>query len=127
MNKNNRGFSLIEITAVIVIIGIIMSVFSWKIISAKSHTKDYLAVEKACVVNIAKQTFYNEFGDLAITQYQSNNTDGSRFDLIKRYLPYTEEHLTLERFMPKGYLLQMNNIASKTTVVRQSDNSIIHY
>jgi prepilin-type N-terminal cleavage/methylation domain-containing protein len=104
-----QGFTLTETLITIVLLGIlavgVMQVFA----GTRAAALERDAVEKAHILNTAKQTYKLRKGAVGFA-----GTDEQKYALLQPYIPMAPS--TLSAFAPQGYSYGMGNINAQVTI-----------
>lgn len=116
----NRGFSLVEVLIVTVIIGVIVFLAIPNIVQVRKDSEDNLARSRAEALNVAAAAFYQARGvQAAAANWQAAGGDEGRYALLSPYLAFAPA--TLAAYMPAGYSASLHAsdpLRNKATVSR---------
>jgi len=124
---DNRGFSMIEVIAALSIVMIVISCVIWNFPHIKKLGNTHLVIHRAAMLSTAKEAFLREQWPAALKNFKDSPTDEAKFDLIKRYLPYTNEATRLKQYTPKGFRYELGPLGSKVAIFDGSTSEPILY
>ncbi len=102
ISRSRAAFSLVELLAVVSIIGLITFLAFPKVTQMRSDGERNLAIARAEALNMAMANLVQVRGRLTANQdWTTGANDTGRYDLVKPYLGFAESSLTL--YMPSGY------------------------
>ena len=96
-----RGFSLIELLIVLVILGVVMFLAIPNIVQVRSDSEDNLARSRAEALNVAAAAYFQAIGNQAAATAWGASGNDARYLLVAPYLAFAPA--SLSSYMPSGY------------------------
>jgi prepilin-type N-terminal cleavage/methylation domain-containing protein len=96
-----RGFSLVELLIVLVILGVVVFLAIPNIVQVRSDSEDNLARSRAEALNMAAAAYFQAVGNQAATTAWSAAGNDARYALVSPYLAFAQS--SLSSFIPNGY------------------------
>lgn len=118
--NRSRGFSLVELLIVLVILGVIMFLAIPNIVQVRSDSEDNLARSRAEALNVAAAAYFQAVGTQAAISAWSSAGNDARYALLSPYLAFAPE--SLSSYMPSGYTVTLSSdpLRQKATLARGS-------
>lgn len=114
------AFSLVEMLAVITIIGIVVFLAVPNLVQIKSDAEDSHAEARVQALNMAMAAYLNSKGPAAAAEWETAANDGGRYDLVKSHLAFSSADLAT--YLP-GYtvtfpdnIMALEEVTSTKTV-----------
>lgn len=99
----NKGFSLLELLVVIVVLGVVLYFAFPNIVQMRSDSEDSLARARAEMLNLAVAAYFQSVGDRATAKanWSAAGSDEARYtSLLKPYIAFPTA--SLSAFMPSS-------------------------
>lgn len=101
-----RAFSLVEILAATVLLGILAFIAIPNIVKMKEDAEVKLAISRAEAINLSMASFLQAQGrSAAITAWSAESDDAGRYGLIKPYIAFAPNAFT--DYMPGSYQIAL--------------------
>lgn len=115
-----RGFSLVELLIVLVILGVVMFLAIPNIVQVRSDSEDNLARSRAEALNVAAAAYFQAVGTQAASSAWSGAGNDARYALLSPYLAFAPA--SLSSYMPSGYSVTLSSdpLRQKATLTRGS-------
>lgn len=115
-----RGFSLVELLIVLVILSVVMFLAIPNIVQVRSDSEDNLARSRSEALNMAAAAYFQAVGNQAATAAWSAAGNDARYTLVSSYLAFAPS--TLSSYMPGGYSATFSGdpLRQKATLKRGS-------
>lgn len=115
-----RGFSLVELLIVLVILGVVMFLAIPNIVQVRSDSEDNLARSRAEALNVAAAAYFQAVGTQAASSAWSSAGNDARYALLSPYLAFAPA--SLSSYMPSGYSVTLSSdpLRQKATLTRGS-------
>lgn len=119
-NKQQSGFSLVEVLTATVLLGILAFIAIPNIIQIKEDAEVDLAIARAEAVNMAMASYINAQGrSAADTAWDATSTADQRYALIKPYLAFAPD--AFDDYMPGSYAVTLPSDISTLSKVALAD------
>lgn len=99
--RRSNGFSLVEMLAVIAIIGIVIFLAIPNLLQIKSDGEQNLAISRAESLNMGMASFIQAQGQGAAETAWSGASTNGRYTLVKPYVAFAPT--AMSNYMPGGY------------------------
>jgi len=118
--NRRRGFSLVELLVVLVVLGVVMFLAIPNIVQVRSDSEDNLARSRAEALNVAAAAYFQSVGTQAASSAWSAAGNSARYALLSPYLAFAPA--SLSAYMPSGYSVTFSGdpIRQKATLTRGS-------
>ena len=120
--RPRRGFSLVELLVVLVILGVVVFLAIPNIVQVRSDSEDNLARSRAEALNMAAAAYFQAVGNQTATAAWSAAGNDARYTLISPYLAFAPS--SLSSYMPSGYTVTFssNPLRQKAALARGSNS-----
>lgn len=115
MVRRKFGFTLIEVMGAIVIGVIATGAITWSIMGIQNISRVHLACTQAAAINTAKVMYWHFAGEAGLASY-NGVADEAKFNLVKRFIPYTGPDIQLKDYLCCGFSVNMNALNEKVTL-----------
>lgn len=120
-----RGFSLVELLIVLVILGVVMFLAIPNIVQVRGDSEDNLARSRAEALNMAAAAYFQAVGNQAATAAWSAAGNDARYALLSPYLAFAPTNLS--SYMPGGYSVTLSSDPLRQKATLQRGNSLLPY
>lgn len=103
--RPTNGFSLVEMLAVIAIIGIVIFLAIPNLLQIKSDGEQNLAISRAESLNMGMASFIQAQGQAAAETAWSGAGTNGRYGLVKSYVAFAPA--AMSNYMPSGYAVTL--------------------
>ena len=125
-NKHSRrGFSLIELLIVLLILGVVMFLAIPNIVQVRSDSEDNLARSRAEALNMAAAAYFQAMGNQAALSAWSGAGNDGRYTLVAPYLAFAPANLS--SYMPAGYSASFNGDPVRQKAALQRGSTTLAY
>ena len=111
--RRTNGFSLVEMLAVIAIIGIVIFLAIPNLLQIKSDGEQNLAISRAESLNMGMASFIQAQGKVAAQSNWSSAGSNGRYALLKPYVAFAPTNMA--SYMPSGYSVTLPTSLSNLT------------
>lgn len=120
LKRSLRGFSLVELLIVLVILGVVMFLAIPNIVQVRSDSEDNLARSRAEALNMAAAAYFQAVGTQTASSVWSGAGNDTRYALLSPYLAFAPA--SLSSYMPSGYSVTFSSdpLRQKATLQRGS-------
>lgn len=120
-----RGFSLVELLIVLVILGVVMFLAIPNIVQVRSDSEDNLARSRAEALNMAAAAYFQAVGNQTAAAAWSAAGNDARYALLSSYLAFAPTNLS--SYMPSGYSVTFSSDPLRQKAALQRGNSSLAY
>lgn len=109
ISAHSRAFSLVEVMAAVVIIGIVVFLAIPNIVQIKTDSEENLARSRGEALSVAVSSLIQDRGRVqAAADWQSASGNQARFNLLRNYMAFPETNFN--DYMPRGYSAPLTNV-----------------
>lgn len=122
---NRKGFTLMEILVVVVIIGVLALMFLPETGRTKGLAELNLLKTKASALNVAQATFVSTYGLTTAMSTWAGKTDDERYVLLKPFIGFPPP--SLADYVVAGYTISFANDPQQPVGVTDPNGNVVSY